>query len=134
MTISPEDREDLRRAKRLLEGSSLGARFANAVGQPVEKMITLLPHSARELVTAAVNRALELALDLTIKSLGRRSLPSTGTLHKIGIAISGAAGGAFGLGAIAMELPLSTSLMLRSIAEIAQSERYFDSSAIRAFR
>jgi len=122
VTISPEDCEDLRRAKRLLEGSRLGARFANAVGQPIEKVITLLPQSAREVVTAGVNRALELALDLSIKSLGPRTLPWTRTLHKIGIAASGAAGGAFGLGAIAMELPISTSLMLRSIVEIAQSE------------
>lgn len=122
MTFSSEDREDLRCAKRLLEGSSVGARLANAIGQPLDKVITVLPHSARDVVTTAVNRALEVGLDFAIKSLGSRSLPWTATLHKIGVAGTGAAGGAFGLGAIAMELPVSTTLMLRSIAEIAQSE------------
>ncbi len=37
-------------------------------------------------------------------------------------AVSGAVGGAFGLATIAVELPLSTTLMLRSIAEIAREE------------
>ena len=37
-------------------------------------------------------------------------------------AASGAAGGAFGLAALSWELPLSTTLMLRSIADIAASE------------
>src|SRR5262249_56409439 len=35
---------------------------------------------------------------------------------------SGAGGGAFGLGVLALELPVSTVIMLRSIAEIARSE------------
>ena len=37
-------------------------------------------------------------------------------------AASGAAGGAFGLMALTWELPLSTTLMLRSIADVAASE------------
>ncbi|MGM9458182.1 EcsC family protein, partial [Lacticaseibacillus rhamnosus] len=37
-------------------------------------------------------------------------------------AVSGALGGAFGLATIAVELPVSTTLMLRSIAEIAREE------------
>jgi hypothetical protein len=36
--------------------------------------------------------------------------------------LSGAIGGAFGLTALAVELPLSTAIMLRSIADIARSE------------
>lgn len=42
--------------------------------------------------------------------------------HKALAALSGAVGGAFGLSTLAVELPLSTTLMLRSIAEIAQRE------------
>jgi hypothetical protein len=42
--------------------------------------------------------------------------------HKVSAAISGAAGGAFGLPALAIELPVSTTIILRSIADIARSE------------
>src|SRR3954454_13551836 len=42
--------------------------------------------------------------------------------HKALATASGAAGGAFGLAALPVELPASTILMLRSIADIARSE------------
>jgi hypothetical protein len=43
-------------------------------------------------------------------------------LHKALATASGAAGGAFGLASLAIELPVSTIIMLRSIADIARSE------------
>jgi hypothetical protein len=43
-------------------------------------------------------------------------------LHRALATASGAAGGTFGLAALPVELPVSTVIMLRSIAEIAQSE------------
>src|SRR5262249_18420169 len=43
-------------------------------------------------------------------------------LHKALATASGAAGGAFGLVALPVELPVSTVVMLRSIADIARSE------------
>lgn len=48
--------------------------------------------------------------------------PSSAFGHKAMAAVSGAVGGAFGLATLAVELPLSTTLMLRSIAQIAQEE------------
>jgi hypothetical protein len=42
-------------------------------------------------------------------------------LHKALATASGAAGGAFGLATLPVELPVSTIIMLRSVAEIAQS-------------
>ena len=43
-------------------------------------------------------------------------------LHKALATASGAAGGAFGLAMLPIELPVSTMIMLRSIADIARSE------------
>ena len=43
-------------------------------------------------------------------------------VHKLLATASGAAGGAFGLAALPIELPASTIIMLRSIAEIARNE------------
>ncbi len=42
--------------------------------------------------------------------------------HKLLVAAAGAGAGALGLPALAVELPVSTTIMLRSIAEIARSE------------
>jgi len=43
-------------------------------------------------------------------------------LHKMLAVTSGAAGGAFGLSSLPLELPVSTIIMLRSIVDIARSE------------
>lgn len=42
--------------------------------------------------------------------------------HKAAVATTGAVGGAFGLSAILIELPVSTTIMMRSIADVARSE------------
>jgi EcsC protein family len=120
--MSNEDLEDLRRATHLLGTTSLAARVANAVGRPLEQVVAMLPRGATDVVTAAVNRALAGALDVAIRSLRSRSLWRTEALHKLAVATTGATGGAFGLAAITVELPVSTALMLRSIAEIAKEE------------
>lgn len=51
-----------------------------------------------------------------------RYFPSSEFGHKALAALSGAVGGAFGLATLAVELPVSTTLMLRSIAQIAREE------------
>jgi len=43
-------------------------------------------------------------------------------MHTALAAASGAVGGAFGLAAVPLELPVSTTIMLRSIAQIARAE------------
>ena len=47
---------------------------------------------------------------------------SMNMMHKIAVATTGGVGGLFGLPALAIELPISTTIMLRSIADIARSE------------
>jgi hypothetical protein len=51
---------------------------------------------------------------------GRRA--ASNRVHKLAVAATGAAGGFFGLPALAVELPVSTTAILRSIADIARSE------------
>jgi hypothetical protein len=48
--------------------------------------------------------------------------PARTGLHKSLLTASGAAGGAFGLAALPMELPFSTVLVLRAIADVARAE------------
>ena len=50
-----------------------------------------------------------------------QTVDSSDTMHKVAAGLSGAIGGAFGLGALIIELPVSTGIIFRSIADIAQS-------------
>ena len=52
----------------------------------------------------------------------RASAKPANRAHKLAAAASGAVGGALGLAALPLELPISTTILLRSIAEIAREE------------
>jgi hypothetical protein len=120
--LSKSDLADLKRAKALLENPGLTAKISAALGSPIERGMALLPKGAQETVHKATEAAMMKALDIAIKSLGEKKNPAQPKLHKIAAAASGAVGGAFGLIALSVELPVSTAIMLRSIADIAKSE------------
>jgi len=44
--------------------------------------------------------------------------------HKLAAATTGAVGGAFGFSALLIELPLSTTIMMRAVADVARSEGF----------
>jgi hypothetical protein len=115
-----EDYAELCRAKQILERPSFAIKAANYIGRPVEFAIEKIDS---ELVSRATHKALTASLHIAIGSLEKEVLkPSSNTMHKVLVGGSGAVGGFFGLPALAVELPVSTTLMLRSIADIAQSE------------
>lgn len=123
MAFSKPDLDDLRRAKALLENPGLVAKLSNTLGSPIERGMKLLPAKWQKTVHSATEAALTKALDVAVSSLGeRRAKSSNDRLHKVAVAASGAAGGAFGVLAIGIELPISTTLILRSIADIAAAE------------
>ncbi|BAO85327.1 EcsC family protein [Caballeronia cordobensis] len=130
--LTPEDFAALSRAKELLESPSLTMKLASVVGAPIEKLMGRLPGVAQEKVDEATQIALKKCLQLALRTLGRSS-PSDSLLapppdkphnlmHKLAVATTGAAGGAFGLFALPVELPVTTTLMFRSICDIARSE------------
>jgi hypothetical protein len=122
-SLSRTELADLKRAKLLLENPGIAAKLSSMVGSPVEKGMKMLPARWQKSVHTATEAALMKALDVAVSSLGKKR-PSTSSdrLHKIAAAASGAAGGALGLVALAWELPVSTTVMLRSIADIAAAE------------
>jgi hypothetical protein len=132
-TLSEADLEALRRAKHQLESPPLGMKLAAIVGAPVEKMIARLPTLASDKVNEATQAALRKCLQIALKTLGKSGNGLSGEpgalaakpsnlLHKFAVATTGAAGGAFGLFALPVELPVTTTLMFRSICDIARSE------------
>jgi hypothetical protein len=98
-------------------------KAANMAGTPVERLIKALPEGAGEIIQDATKRALDSCLKIALSSLGKaRTNGSYDALHKATCAVTGAIGGAFGMWGLPVELPLSTTVMLRSIADIARSE------------
>ncbi len=130
LTLSPSglakaDLAALKRAKQLLENPGLAARASAMLGSPIERGMDMLPARVQKTVHAASEGAMMKALDVAVKSFNSEGIGtsvSKDRLHKFAAAASGAVGGAFGLAALAIELPVSTTIMLRSIADIAKSE------------
>lgn len=123
MALSSSELEDLRTAKLLLENPGLAARISNLVGVPIEKGFELLPRKWNAVVNDATRKSIETALDVALWTMDPSQPESPSNWwHKLAVGTTGAAGGAFGLPALAIELPVSTTIMLRSIADIARSE------------
>ena len=121
--LPPRDLAALARAKEALERPSLAIRIADRIGAPIEAIVRRLPDPARQLVTEGTRRALHAALDVALRSLeGARAGPATDWLHRTAVVVTGAVGGAAGLAGLVLELPLSTTVMLRSIADHARAE------------
>jgi len=120
--MTESDLAALRSAVAALEHPGLAARLTNMVGKPIELIGYALPASASQAITAATTKALEIALEVALRSMHQAPRAGSQRLHKVLATASGAVGGAFGLASLPIELPLSTIIMLRSIAEIARSE------------
>ncbi|MDR6503418.1 hypothetical protein J2785_006611 [Burkholderia ambifaria] len=127
-TLSPEDRDALRRAKQVLESPSLTMKLTGVLGAPVEKMIARLPDFATGKINDATQLALRKCLNIALRTLGKPQAPDaepekpSNLLHKLAVATTGAAGGAFGFLALPVELPVTTTLIFRSVCDIARSE------------
>lgn len=123
MTMTQQDLDDLYYAKMLLDNPGLAAKITSALGAPIEKGFDLLPKGWHELVGKSTRKALEISVHSAILTLNtRQKRESANRFHKLMAAGIGAAGGFWGLPALTVELPLSTTVMLRSIADIARSE------------
>lgn len=122
MAIDKADIDALRTAVRLLEHPSLAARLTNMVGKPVELVGRALPIGASQAIATATTKSLEAALKLALLTIGAKPQERSQLLHRALAVASGAAGGAFGIVSLPVELPVSTIIILRSILDIARSE------------
>jgi hypothetical protein len=128
--LSQDDLATLRRAKEALESPSLTMKLASVVGSPIEKLMSKMPNIAQEKVDEATQAALKKCLQLALRTLSKSTVEGVvlppekphNLMHKLAVATTGAAGGAFGLFALPIELPVTTTLMFRSICDIARSE------------
>lgn len=123
--LSPAESDDLRRAVTQLESPSIVVRMANLVGSPVEGLIKRLPRTVASRVHRAVEAALSKAAETALWTMDNApGKPASTRLHKLAAAGTGAVGGAFGFGGLFVELPVTTAMMMRSVADVARSEGF----------
>jgi hypothetical protein len=121
--LTESDLAALRAAVAALERQSFAGRVSrlarkqfNLVGAPLN------PH-IQSVAMAATQKAMSTALTVALSSLeGAAPRGDTTQLHKRLAALAGGLGGALGLASLPIELPVSTTIMLRSIADIARHE------------
>jgi hypothetical protein len=120
--LSDEDRATLTGAVATLEHPSLPGRLSVLIGNQFTIAEQFIPESVLSVANTAASAALRVALRTAVATLPKAKKPSSSHFHTALAAVSGAAGGAFGIAALPLELPVSTTIILRSIAEIARSE------------
>jgi hypothetical protein len=126
-TLPAADRHFIVRAAQYLENPGFLIRVANVLGQPLEIFAQKVPDRIKEVVDNALRKTMDMAirtvpkgglLDTDMKAAESQAFWS-GLKHTVALAATGAAGGMFGMAGLAVELPISTGLLFRSIARIA---------------
>jgi hypothetical protein len=121
--IQTEDMADLKAAKWLLENPGIAAKITDFLGTPIQKGFEFLPKAWAASIGAATRTVLFISINAAVLTMDTRPRKESSNFwHKLAVATTGGAGGFFGLPALAVELPISTTIMLRSIADIARSE------------
>jgi hypothetical protein len=120
-----QDWADLQRAVALLESPTLTAKMANLIGSPLEFAVKKLPAVVSRRIHGAVEAALFKSAQAALWSMDNTPGKAASTRwHKLAAATSGAVGGAFGFTSLFIELPVSTTIMMRSVADVARSEGF----------
>jgi len=124
MEMQENDLKDLIKAKKILENPGLAAKITDLIGTPIDKGFKLLPDNWNTKIGEVTQTALTKAVHTAVFTM--KETPSeepSNIWHKLAVATTGGIGGFFGLPAMSIELPISTTIMLRSIADIARSEQ-----------
>jgi hypothetical protein len=122
-TLSDQEMAELRWAYENLEHPSLAARLSNLLAYPIEEGLSLLPKRWRKRLECAAELSIRRSMAFAIASMGRASqAPARNWMHRFAAIGTGAAAGFFGPLTLLAELPITTTLILRSIADIANSQ------------
>ena len=121
-TLPPAAEKTLRDAVEVLEGRGMLRQLSEMLGSQFERAVEFLPDIARDKVEDVTRASLNAALNVAVKTMDADGEAASWDLsHKLAGAAVGAVGGAFGLPSALIELPLSTTVMLRSVADIARA-------------
>ena len=121
--LSPTDHAALTQAVKCLENPNFAARLSDYAGVPVNRVLGFLPKVANNQLSEMVRSAIMKSLDVAIDTLEDEPPPTPATWFSSFLAgVTGGVSGLVGLAALPIELPLTTTFMLRAIAAIARHE------------
>lgn len=121
--LSQIDHTALKLAVNSLENPNFAARLADYAGVPVNRVLSILPKVANNQLGALVRSAVMKSLDVAIDTLEDEPPPTPATWFSSFLAgVTGGVSGLVGIAALPVELPLTTTFMLRAIAAIARHE------------
>jgi hypothetical protein len=129
-SITPSEKAFLQEAAKFLENPSVLTRIANKLGQPIEFLQHQLPDKVKGAIRTATDKSLRKALEIAVETIpqtgpsmefaeSQQAAEEGNRWHTLGTVVTGTVGGFFGLVALPLELPVTTTLMLRSIAQNA---------------
>ena len=121
------DLATLKAAYKQLENPSLAIRISSALGMPVEAVSREIgkraPAAVVDVVSKSSHKALEIVLQSSMRSLrDGQQAKARPRLHTAAAMTTGAVAGFFGIETLIVELPVTTGIMFRSIADIARAE------------
>ena len=127
MELTKSELAILEHAYTRLENPSLAVRLSSAVGMPAEAVTRELgkraPKAVVDVVSKSTHKAIELVMQSAVWTMTEEEqAPASPRLHQAAAMTSGAVAGFFGLETLIVELPLTTGIMFRSIADIARAE------------
>lgn len=120
--LSEADGAALDGAVRMLERSTLLGRLSTLAGRPLDLIGRSLPGPAQEAVSRATELAMKAALRAALTTLPKEGPSRFARFDRAVAAATGALGGALGLATLPFELPVSTVLILRGIAQSAREQ------------
>ena len=121
--VNPRDDAALARAAGLLEQTSFAMKVAGMVGRPATHALGMLPGVPSRQLVKVIESAILKCLSIAIDSLdGMPSAPPSRWFPRLTTGVAGGLGGLLGALALPIELPLTTTLMLQSIADIARHQ------------
>lgn len=130
--MSAEELDFIHDAVRFLEGDHVLVSIAQKLGKPIDRLQQKLPDSARRIMHQAIEASLKKALQISIETIKapEGKVPAwkdasirtrhRALLHTAAVTTTGAISGAIGISALLVELPISTSIILRAISSVAQ--------------
>lgn len=118
--IKTEHLNELVRAVLFLEKTGLAGKYATLTSGGLDRAIAVLPKPLNRRVTRSIDKSIDYCLRFILRPpLGTRSRRPRRKLGLLLASIGGGVGGALGISGAFIELPLMTTLILRSIAETA---------------
>ncbi|MGX3095696.1 EcsC family protein [Ursidibacter sp. B-7004-1] len=122
--ISESDFLKLRKSVSLLESTALIARITDWIASASSSITPTIPDKYKKKIVGIAEDSLNgvfRAANFTLENKQQTASPIT---HKVAVGLAGALGGIGGFATILIELPISTTIMMRSILDIAREEGF----------